>query len=326
MRVVSLVPSLTETLFDLGLGVNEVVGRTPWCIHPAAAHDVPVVGGTKTPNLKKILDARPDVVVLDREENPKAVHDALVEQGVTVVVSTVEHPAEVPALLRELGEAVGRADEGERLAEATEGALAGQPSTENPGPRVTPMIWHEPLMAVGPRRYAGALLEAMGWTVPDLDPEGNGYPVVTPALLVEHRIEGLLLSSEPHAFALEEGEAIADAVEALALRGRGAGSSTARRSPGLDRARIARSEGGNCGLDGSIRLACALVFISWVLLFQDGFQFSEFLRALHLEKRQVFLGRFELDGHDEDLLAFLALVALAGHETHVGIDLNAVAI
>ena len=81
MRVVSLVPSLTETLFDLGLGVNEVVGRTPWCIHPAAAHDVPVVGGTKTPNLNKILDARPDVVVLDREENPKAVHDALVERG-----------------------------------------------------------------------------------------------------------------------------------------------------------------------------------------------------------------------------------------------------
>jgi hypothetical protein len=118
-------------------------------------------------------------------------------------------------MLRELGDAIGRSDEGERLAQATENALAGQPSAEAPGPRVTPMIWHEPLMAVGPRRYAGALLETMGWTVPDLEPEGNGYPVVTPELLVEHRIEGLLLSSEPHAFALEEGEAIADAVEAL---------------------------------------------------------------------------------------------------------------
>lgn len=215
MRVVSLVPSLTETLFDLGLAPNEVVGRTPWCIHPAAAHAVPVVGGTKTPNLNKILSARPDVVVLDREENPKAVYDALMEAGVTVVVSTVEHPTEVPALLRELGEAVGREDDGERLAQATETALAGQAMSEASGPRVAPMIWHEPLMAVGPRRYAGALLEAMGWTVPDLEPEGNGYPVVTPELLVEHRIEGLLLSSEPHAFALEEGEAIADAVEAL---------------------------------------------------------------------------------------------------------------
>ena len=215
MRVVSLVPSLTETLFDLGLGLDEVVGRTPWCIHPAAAHDVPVVGGTKTPNLTQIFNARPDVVVLDREENPKAVHDTLVEQGVAVVVSTVEHPSDVPALLRELGEAVGRAEDGERLAIATEAALAGQPSAKTPGPRVAPMIWHEPLMAVGPRRYAGALLEVMGWTVPDLEPGGNGYPVVTPQALVEHRIEGLLLSSEPHAFTMEEGEAIADAVEAL---------------------------------------------------------------------------------------------------------------
>ena len=216
MRVVSLVPSLTETLFALGLSTEEVVGRTPWCIHPAPEVEaVPVVGGTKTPNLNKVLAAQPDVVVLDREENPKAIHDTLVEAGVTVVVSTVEHPAEVPGLLRNVGQAVGRADEGERLAKATEAALDRRGSTTAYSPRVAPMIWHDPLMSVGPRRYAGALLEAVGWTVPDLDPEGNGYPVVTPELLVEHRIEGLLLSSEPHAFALEEGEAIADAVEAL---------------------------------------------------------------------------------------------------------------
>ncbi len=223
MRVVSLVPSLTETLFALGLTTNEVVGRTPWCIHPAPEVEaVPVVGGTKTPNLKKILAAAPDVVVLDREENPKAVHDALVEAGVTVVVSTVEQPDEVPHLLRALGHAIGRGEAGESMAAATEAALteaaAQRKAAESSGQapvRVAPMIWHEPLMSVGPRRYAGALLEAVGWTVPDLDPEGNGYPVVTPELLVEHRIEGLLLSSEPHAFALEEGEAIADAVEAL---------------------------------------------------------------------------------------------------------------
>jgi len=223
VRVVSLVPSLTETLFALGLSTDEVVGRTPWCIHPAPeVESVPVVGGTKTPNLNKILGAAPDVVVLDREENPKAVHDALVEAGVTVVVSTVEHPAEVPNLLRVLGHAVERGEACESMAEATEAALkeaaarreaagwSGQAAV-----RVAPMIWHEPLMSVGPRRYAGALLEVLGWSVPDLDPDGNGYPVVTAESLAQHRIEGLLLSSEPHAFALEEGERIADAVEAL---------------------------------------------------------------------------------------------------------------
>ena len=259
------------------------------------------------------------MVVLDREENPKAVHDALVEQGVTVVVSTVEHPAEVPALLRELGEAVGRADEGERLAEATEGALAGQPSTENP-PTRDPDDLARALMAVGPR-LCWSLVGGDGWTVPDLDPEATDI-VVTPDLLAEHRIEGLLLSSEPHEFALEEGEAIADAVEALALRGRGAGSSTARRSPGfIAHASLAQREG-TADLTAQF-VSPAPSSSSAGSFFQDGFQLSEFLRALHLEKRQVFLGRFELDGHDKDLLAFLALVALAGHETHVGIDLNA---
>ena len=58
MRIVSLVPSLTLTLFDLGLTSNEIVGRTPWCIHPAEkVSEVMVVGGTKTPNLNKIRDA-----------------------------------------------------------------------------------------------------------------------------------------------------------------------------------------------------------------------------------------------------------------------------
>ena len=85
MRIVSLVPSLTLTLFDLGCTTHEVVGRTPWCVHPeGSVVHVPIVGGTKTPNLNKILAASPDVVVLDREENPKAVYDALIEAGITV--------------------------------------------------------------------------------------------------------------------------------------------------------------------------------------------------------------------------------------------------
>ena len=74
MRVVSLVPSLTLTLFDLGLDATSIVGRTPWCIHPAdQVNKVPVVGGTKTPTRSKIIQARPDLVVLDRDENPKAI-------------------------------------------------------------------------------------------------------------------------------------------------------------------------------------------------------------------------------------------------------------
>ena len=65
MRVISLVPSLTLTLAELGLDKSQLVGRTPWCIHPESfVQDVPIVGGTKTPNLNKIRNAQPDLVIV----------------------------------------------------------------------------------------------------------------------------------------------------------------------------------------------------------------------------------------------------------------------
>ena len=210
MRIVSLVPSLTLTLFDLGCTTDEVVGRTPWCVHPEAlVANVPVVGGTKTPNINKILAASPDVVVLDREENPKAVYEALNDAGITVYASSVEHPNEVPKMLRELGAIVNRSETAERFACELEALLIELLESPLPATRVAPMIWHDPLMSVGPEKYAGGLLTTLGLSVPSLVEGGNGYPVVTVEALKQHNIEALLLSSEPHRFALEEGEDIA---------------------------------------------------------------------------------------------------------------------
>jgi len=216
MRIVSLVPSLTLTLFELGCSPDEVVGRTPWCIHPAEkVSKVPVIGGTKTPNVNKILSANPDLVVMDREENPKAIHDQLVEAGIEVFVCTVEHPSDVPQLLRELGAKINRKKSGEDWASSLEVLLQELHLNPLPSSKVAPMIWHEPLMSVGPHKYAGGVLTTLGLQVPALVEGGNGYPVVTPDLLMQHGIEGLLLSSEPHPFALEEGEAIAAKVSEL---------------------------------------------------------------------------------------------------------------
>ena len=213
MRIVSLVPSLTLTLFDLGCTTDEVVGRTPWCVHPEAlVANVPVVGGTKTPNINKILAASPDVVVLDREENPKAVYEALIDAGITVYASSVEHPNDVPKMLRELGAIVNRIETAERYACELEALLLELLETPLPATRVAPMIWHDPLMSVGPEKYAGGLLTTLGLSVPSLVEGGNGYPVVTVDALKQHNIEALLLSSEPHRFALEEGEDIAATV------------------------------------------------------------------------------------------------------------------
>jgi ABC-type Fe3+-hydroxamate transport system substrate-binding protein len=214
MRVVSLVPSLTLTLAELGVEASQVVGRTPWCIHPKSfVKDIPVVGGTKTPNLNKILNAQPDLVILDREENPKQIHDKLVEFGIETFVSTVERPSDVPDMLRHLGQRLNRVAKADELAQAIDSEL--QHGERGSGPIVLPLIWHDPLMAVSPKKYSGALLEACGFRVPEIEPEGNGYPIITAEHIQFHAIEGLLLSSEPHEFSKKEGEQISDAVEAI---------------------------------------------------------------------------------------------------------------
>ena len=207
MRIVSLVPSLTLTLFDFGLDAKSIVGRTPWCIHPAASvNEVPVVGGTKTPTLSKIEAAQPDLVVMDKDENPKAVYEWCLEQGFSTFVCDVRHPREVPNMLRALGEAVQCSKVAESLACSIESALAEAPEMQRR--RALPLIWYKPLMAANGTTYAGNMLASLGYEVPDIEPEGTGYPEVTPELMVEHGINDLFLSSEPHEFTPEDGQAI----------------------------------------------------------------------------------------------------------------------
>ena len=72
MRIVSLVPSITETLFDFGLTADEVVGRTKFCIHPAnSVKNVAIIGGTKNLNIEKIKSLNPDLIIANKEENEK---------------------------------------------------------------------------------------------------------------------------------------------------------------------------------------------------------------------------------------------------------------
>lgn len=214
MRVVSLVPSLTLTLFDLGLDATSIVGRTPWCIHPKdQVGKVPVVGGTKTPTRSKIISAQPDLVVLDRDENPKAIYEWCQEQGFATFVCHVKHPRDVPSMLRELSVAVRCEARGESMARELEETLASLPSSGHE--KALPIIWHEPLMAANATTYAGGMISCMGFDVVNIDPEGNGYPELTPAVLNQHGIRHLFFSSEPYEFNRQEGEHVADAVEAI---------------------------------------------------------------------------------------------------------------
>ncbi|GAB4581830.1 MAG: helical backbone metal receptor [Anaerolineales bacterium] len=103
-RVVSLVPSLTESLFDLGLG-SALVGITDYCVHPAAklAH-LPRLGGTKNPRIADIIALKPDLVLANQEENTRAVVEALQEAGISVWVSFPKTVTEALEVLYKLAE------------------------------------------------------------------------------------------------------------------------------------------------------------------------------------------------------------------------------
>ena len=215
MRIVSLVPSLTKSLFDLGCTSDEVVGRTPWCIHPAEhVSNVVVVGGTKTPNLGKIERSKPTLIVLDRDENPLEVYQWAQSKNIETFVCHLKHPRDVPSMLKELGSHIGKYEQADYYSNGIQKALESIPAIQI-RPVVLPLIWHEPLMAVSPEKYAGGIIEAIGFKVPRLEEGGTGYPIVSARQIVENQIEGLLLSSEPHEFALAEGEAICDEVESI---------------------------------------------------------------------------------------------------------------
>src|ERR671929_132415 len=125
MRIVSLCPSLTELVFDLGRG-DDLVGRTKFCVHPAGRVDrVESVGGTKNPKVARIVELAPDMVLLNEEENRREDAEALAAAGVRCHVSFPRDAASTARMVRDIGALLGRPAEGERIAADIERRSAG---------------------------------------------------------------------------------------------------------------------------------------------------------------------------------------------------------
>lgn len=197
MRVVSLCPSITESLVALGLR-GELVGVTRWCVHPAEAlRGVARVGGTKNPDLAAIRALSPDVVFANAEENRREDVEEL-SRDLDVDLSHPRSAAEVPPLLRRFGERTGRALRGEELASAVEKRLAARLTA--PPFRYAVLIWKEPWMATGGRTYIDDLLKGAGG-VNALERGGApDYPAVAEDEVVAARPDVLVLPDEPFRF------------------------------------------------------------------------------------------------------------------------------
>lgn len=164
-RVVSLVPSLTESLFDLNLG-KRLVGRTSYCIFPIGQVDhIPAVGGTKNPDVEQIIALQPDLVFANMEENRKEDVEALQAAGLTVWVTFPQTVQDVFTLLWNIMHIF---DETAmvpriRLIEQTYDRLLGvaEARTETL-PRVFVPIWYDPLMTANHETYLHDVLRVCG--------------------------------------------------------------------------------------------------------------------------------------------------------------------
>lgn len=209
----SLVPSLTEALFALGLG-DRVVGVTDWCVHPAAElarlqrlARLARVGGTKTPDRDAIRRLRPDLVIANREENRRRDVERLRADGIRVWVTYPRTVAEGARLLREVA-ALGADSAAVRaVVEPAEAAVARAAARERPRrARVFCPIWKRPWMAVGRDTYMHDLLVLCGGRNVFGEREGGRrYPLVSLDEVVAAAPEVILLPDEPYAF--DEGDA-----------------------------------------------------------------------------------------------------------------------
>ena len=196
-RVVCLCPSLTETLFALGLA-SRVVGRTRYCIHPAPEIDsVAVVGGTKKIDFDALQRCAPDLIIAEKEENRRE-DVAAMAQYCPVYVCDIQTLEQAYCAIHSLGEVTGQTSRAAQLVSRIETAWRGIPVLKRPL-RVLYLIWRKPWMAAGADTYINAVLQRAGMI--NVAAELNGrYPQIESSDLKGLDVDLCLLSSEPYPF------------------------------------------------------------------------------------------------------------------------------
>lgn len=226
-RIVSLVPSDTLTLFDLGAG-DRIIGRTRYCVEPVGQVDaIPTVGGTKDPDVDAICDLAPDLILGNQEENTRKVLEALAQRNQTLFVSFprrvgdgIAHLARLARMLEVHGQPAVKdlVRRGYEVLREAEAAVA----EVSPIPTFVP-IWMDPLMTFRNDTYADDMLSLVGATnvfegrkryyplaadLGNADPLSDDevgqrdtrYPRISLDEVVDKAPELVLLPDEPHEF------------------------------------------------------------------------------------------------------------------------------
>jgi ABC-type Fe3+-hydroxamate transport system substrate-binding protein len=196
-RIVSIVPSQTELLFDLGLDC-EIIGITKFCVHP---HDKVKsklhIGGTKQLNIPLINSISPDLIIANKEENDKSQVEVLMA-SFPVWVSAINDFDSTLQMIAGVGELVGRLNESKLLINLIEQSFSTLQCAR--GLRVAYLIWCKPYMAAGQGTFINAMLKACGF---ENVIKSKRYPAVSENEIINAGPDVVLLSSEPYPFKIK---------------------------------------------------------------------------------------------------------------------------
>lgn len=194
-RIVSLVPSQTELLYDLGLR-DEVIGITRFCIHPTPWHrNKTRIGGTKQYHFDKIAKLKPDLIIGNKEENDKTQIEALMDQY-PVWMSDIFGLEDAYEMILQIGQIVGKEESAQALVEQTRSGFSQFNLTREL--RVVYLIWHEPIMAAANETFIQEMITQCGWR--NCLADQKRYPQLTIETLRSLEPNILFLSSEPFPF------------------------------------------------------------------------------------------------------------------------------
>src|SRR5271166_10063 len=210
-RVVSLVPSWTETLFAMGLTATQLIGVTKYCIEPAdLVAPIPKIGGTKNPDIRAILALAPDLVIANKEENRREDIERLREHRIAVFVTYPKTIAAAVESILGLGRALNRESQANSIAREIVGTVSGIEASLGVWSsklrlRAFCPIWKKPWMAFNADTYAHDVLRMLGFNNIFAN-AGERYPRTTLEEVIDRRPDVFLLPDEPYSFGISDVE------------------------------------------------------------------------------------------------------------------------
>lgn len=197
-RIISLVPSKTELLYDLGLN-KEIVGITKFCIHPKEqVKAVEKIGGTKQLHLEKIAALEPDLIIANKEENTKEQIEWLA-QRFPLYLSDIQTINDALEMIERVGDLVGKSESATQWVKSIEHEREVFRCAKGSAGTACYLIWKNPYLGVGANTYIHSMLTEGGWDNVLAD-DYERYPELELSEIIAAEPQYVFLSSEPFPF------------------------------------------------------------------------------------------------------------------------------